>query len=74
LFFQIGAGAVQMLADAVAVYPDEQMAGLLLWGREGEIAWLEVHDMHPDASHRVPEIANLRTWEECGGLLGRRRT
>ena len=52
-----------MIADAVAVYPDGQQAGLLLWGAEGKIVWLEVHDCHPDSSHRTPEIANLRIWE-----------
>jgi hypothetical protein len=52
-----------MLADAVAVYPDKQQAGLILWGRENEIVWLEVYEMHPVAD-RVPEIADLRRWED----------
>ena len=37
-------GKVHMLADELAVYPDGQRAGLMLWGRDGEILWLEVYD------------------------------
>jgi hypothetical protein len=58
-----------MVADALAVYPDAQQAGLILWGREGEIVWLEVYDCHPEASHRFPLISNMRTWEERGQEL-----
>ena len=54
-------GGARILADAFAVYPDGQQAGLILWGRDGEIVLLEVHDYHPGASHRFPEISNLRT-------------
>jgi hypothetical protein len=56
----------KIVADALAVYPDGQEAGLILWGRDGEIASLEVYDHHPDASHRPLELANLRTWEQRG--------
>jgi hypothetical protein len=56
-------GPEVMLADAVAIYPDKQQAGLLLWGRDGMIVWLEVYEMHPVAN-RVPEIADLRRWED----------
>jgi len=56
-------GAKTMLADAVAVYPDKQQAGLILWGRDGEIVMLEVYEMHPVAD-RVPEIADLRRHED----------
>lgn len=55
-------GKTQMLADELAVYPEGQQAGLILWGREGKIVWLEVYDMQPNSSHRVPEISNLCTW------------
>jgi len=55
-----------MLADELAVYPDGQQAGLILWGREGEITWLEVYDFHPESSHRVPDVSNLCTWDELG--------
>ena len=55
-----------MLADALAVYEDGQQAGLILWGKQGKITALEVYDLHPDASHRVPGIWNLRTFEEAG--------
>jgi len=40
-------GNVQMLADELAVYPDGQQAGVILWGREGKIVWLEVYDFQP---------------------------
>lgn len=49
-----------IIADASAVYSDGQKAGLILWGRESEIVLLEVYDWHLDASHRFPEISNLR--------------
>lgn len=52
-------GPKTLLADALAIYPDCQRAGLILWGREGEIVMLEVHEMHPVAD-RVPELADLR--------------
>ena len=54
-------GGAKIIADASAVYCDGQQAGLILWGRDGEIVLLEVHDWHPNASHRFPEIANLRS-------------
>jgi hypothetical protein len=50
-----------MIADAMAVYPDGHQADLILWGQEGEITWLEVNDHAADDSHRVPEVANLRS-------------
>jgi hypothetical protein len=39
--------------------PIIKKAGLILWGRDGEIDWLEVYEMDPVAN-RVPEIADLR--------------
>jgi hypothetical protein len=59
-------GKLQMLADELAVYPDRQQAGLILWGCEGEIVWLEVYDCQPESSHRVPDTSNLCTWDELG--------
>jgi hypothetical protein len=58
-----------MIADALAVYPDGQLANLILRGREGQIVFLEVCDIDPRAPHRVPEISNLCTWEERGRQL-----
>jgi hypothetical protein len=52
-----GAGAA-IIADALAVYAER--AGLILWGRAGEIVLLEVYDCDPGASHRFPQISNLR--------------
>jgi len=62
-FHSNSSGPQTMLADAVAVYPDKQQAGLILWGRENEIVMLEVYEMHPVAD-RVPEIADLRRYED----------
>ena len=59
-------GKLQMLADELAVYPDGQRAGLLLWGREGKVIWLEVYDSEPGSSHRFPDVSNLCTWEDLG--------
>jgi hypothetical protein len=55
-----------ILADATAEYEDGQVAGLILWGRDGELSLLEVYDCHPESSKRVPEIANLRSGEPRG--------
>jgi hypothetical protein len=56
----------RMLADELAVYPDDQRAGLILWGLEGEIVMLEVYDCQPGSSHRFPDVSNLCTWDEFG--------
>jgi len=55
-----------MLADELAVFPDGQQAGLILWGLEGEIAMLEVYDSQPGSSHRFPDVSDLCTWEDLG--------
>lgn len=57
----------KILADELALYPDGQRAGLILWGLEGEIVMLEVYDFEPGSSHRTPDVSNLRTWEQFGG-------
>jgi hypothetical protein len=57
-------GGARIIADALAVYPDSQQAGLILWGREGQIVLLEVYDCHPGASHRFPQISDLRSYKE----------
>jgi hypothetical protein len=69
LDFQPKGPGAKIIADALAVYPDGQEAGLILWGRDGAIQSLEVFDHHPNASHRVPEVPNLRTYEERGREL-----
>ena len=52
----------RIIAEALAVYPDDQKAGLILWGKDGRIVSLEVYDCHPKASHRVPAIADLQRY------------
>lgn len=66
LYFNSKLGNLQRIADELAVYPDAQKAGLMLWGRDGEIVWLEVYDFEPESSHRVPDVSNLCTWEDWG--------
>lgn len=56
----------KILADELAIYPDGQRAGLTLWGLQGDIVMLEVHDCEPGSSHRFPERSNLSTWDELG--------
>jgi hypothetical protein len=53
-------GRSKVIADATAVYPDGKRAGLILFGSDGNLDLLEVHDWEPGASHRIPEIAHLR--------------
>ena len=55
-----------MLADELALYPDGQRAGLILWGRDGTIVWLKVYDFQPESSHRVPDVSYLCTWDDLG--------
>ena len=59
----------QVVADELAVYPDGQQAGLILWALHGEVVLLEVHDMDLNSSHRVPTVEVLRTYEEHGMKL-----
>ena len=59
-------GKVQMLADELAMYPDGQQAGLILWGCEDKIVWLEMYDFEPESSHRVPDVSKLYTWDDLG--------
>ena len=66
LYFSSKRGSLQRLADEVALYPDGQTAGLMLWGRDGEIVWLEVYDFEPESSHRRPDVSHLCTWEDWG--------
>jgi hypothetical protein len=67
-FSESMAGA-EIIADALAIYPDGQEAGVILWGRNGELLGLEIHDNTPGASERMPELSNLRTWEGRGREL-----
>jgi hypothetical protein len=59
-------GRLEMIADELAIYPEGEQAGLILWGLADEIVWLEVYDFNPNSSHRVPCVSNLCTWEELG--------
>ena len=58
----------KMVADELAIYPDGQRAGLILWGLEGQIVMLEVYDFQPGSSHRFPDVSNLCTWDELGRI------
>jgi hypothetical protein len=66
LNFEADEKGAKILADELAVYPDGQQAGLILWGREGKIVSLEVYDFDPGSSHRFPSASNLCTWEDLG--------
>jgi hypothetical protein len=58
-FLPDGWGNAEIVSDAYAVYPDGLMAGLILWGREGKLALLEIYDLHPESSRRFPEVKYL---------------
>lgn len=61
---------LEMLADALAVFPDGEVAGVLLWGAGGEFAWLELHDTFTTGTaRRFPGVSDLRTWEQHGQSL-----
>ena len=61
---------LRVLADALAVFPDGEIAGVLLWGAGGEFAWLELHDTFTEGTaRRFPEVGDLRTWEQHGQSL-----
>ena len=66
LYFKRETRNLERLADELAVYSDGQHAGLILWGRQGEIVLLEVYDFEPESSHRFPDLSHLCTWEELG--------
>ena len=59
-------GRGERIADAIAEYPDGTQSGLLLWGLDGRVISLEIYDLDPDASHRFPSSAELRTWADAG--------
>jgi len=59
-----GTDRAAIIADALAIYPDGQTAGPILWGGEGGIVLLEIYDCHPGASRRFPGIADLRSFRE----------
>jgi len=61
----------QVIADAVASWPNGIKAGVILWGKEGRVTGLEVHDMDPDSAKKLPTVAVLRTWDELGGAQSR---
>ena len=67
--FSTNTADAEIITDALAVYPDGQEAELILWGRNGELVGLEIHDKTPGASERMPQLANLRTWEQRGREL-----
>ncbi len=55
--------------DALGTTTDGRKNGLILWGTDCEIHSLEVYDLDPLASHELPEVCSLRTWEERGNEL-----
>jgi|SRR5688572_8684468 len=54
------------IREAVAVFADRRQCGLILWRTDDSIDGLEVYDMDTDASHRLPTVAELRTWDQAG--------
>jgi hypothetical protein len=58
--------ASRPVRDAIGSTADGRRNGLILWGTDVAIHSLEVYDLDPDASHALPEVASLRTWEQLG--------
>jgi hypothetical protein len=57
------AGA-RIVADAVVVLPDGRTGGAMLWALGNELAGLELYDHDAGASHAVPDVGQLRRWED----------
>jgi hypothetical protein len=51
--------------DAIGATVDGRQNGLILWGTDGALHSLEVYDPDPEASHELPQIASLRTWNNA---------
>ena len=53
-------------ADAFAVWPDGERAGVMLWARRDQITGIEVYDLDPDTSRRVitPELLQKADWTQ----------
>lgn len=64
-FHTVSQGPLTMLADALAIYPGGRRAGVILWGRQGEIATLELYGMDA-VPNRPPRVSDLRRWEDLG--------
>jgi len=60
--------SVRPIRDAIAVLTDGRQSGLILWGTDSTIHSLEVYDLDPNASHELPGVSGLRTWEQRGDI------
>jgi hypothetical protein len=70
-FEEAGPGK-EIIADAVARWPDGAEAGVILWGYAGRLQGLEVYDHTLQASHRLPSVAQLYTYAQIGEMQARR--
>ena len=67
--FEPASSDVRPIRDAVGRLEDGRQSGLILWGSNDVIQRLEIYDLDPDASHALPEVSALRTWEMLGGEM-----
>lgn len=70
--FEKGGPGRDIIADAVARWPDGAEAGVILWGYAGRIQGLEVYDHTLEASHRLPSVTQLYTYTEIGEMEARK--
>ena len=66
VYFTDDPGGEHIIRDAVAKFSDGRQCMVLLWGCEDRITSLEFIGGDAEVPHRLPEPAELRTWEMLG--------
>jgi hypothetical protein len=56
--------ATDIVAEGFALWPDGTRAGVMLWGRRGQLLGIELYDLGADAARRFPTVQVLRRWED----------
>lgn len=60
-----------IIAEAIARWPDGAQAGVMLWGDAGRFLGVELFEMGgDDVARRFPTVDSLRRWEDYYGADG----